>query len=45
MSDIKSNSFVGITAMPQPDGTQKAVEVHVFELTWWCGCGAYPTPS
>ncbi len=31
MSDIKSNSFVGITAMPQPDGTQKAVEVHVFE--------------
>ena len=31
ISDIKSNSFVGITAMPQPDGTQKAVEVHVFE--------------
>jgi hypothetical protein len=31
MSDIKSNTFVGITAMPQPDGTQKAVEVHVFE--------------
>ena len=30
MSDIKSNTFVGITAMPQPDGTQKAVEVHVF---------------
>jgi hypothetical protein len=27
MSDIKSNTFVGITAMPQPDGTQKAVEV------------------
>jgi hypothetical protein len=31
MSDIKDNTFVGITAMPQPDGTQKAVEVHVFE--------------
>jgi len=30
MSDIKDNTFVGITAMPQPDGTQ-AVEVHVFE--------------
>ena len=30
MSDIKSNTFVD-TAMPQPDGTQKAVEVHVFE--------------
>ena len=31
MSDIKSNTFVGITAMPQPDGTQEAIEVHVFE--------------
>ena len=31
MSDIKSNTFVGITAMAQPDGTIKAVEVHVFE--------------
>ena len=30
MSDIKSNTFVGITAMPQPDGTQKAVEVPCF---------------
>ncbi len=31
MSDIKSNTFVGITAMAQSDGTIKAVEVHVFE--------------
>ena len=30
LSDVKQNSFVGITAMPQPDGTQKAVEVHIF---------------
>jgi hypothetical protein len=30
MSDIKDNSFVGITAMAQPDGTIKAIEVHVF---------------
>jgi hypothetical protein len=30
MSDIQSNSFVGITATAQPDGTIKAVEVHVF---------------
>src|ERR1700727_2767893 len=22
--------LVGITAMPQPDGTQKAVEIHIF---------------
>ena len=30
LSDIKQNSFVGITAMPQPDGSQKAIEVHIF---------------
>jgi hypothetical protein len=30
MSDIQDNSFVGITAMARPDGTIKAVEVHVF---------------
>ena len=43
MSDIKSNTFVGITAMPQPDGTQKAVEVHVFEESQrGVGEGHYP---
>jgi hypothetical protein len=43
MSDIKSNTFVGITAMPQPDGTQKAVEVHVFEESLrGAGEGHYP---
>src|SRR5262249_20569888 len=30
MSDIQSNTFVGITALAQPDGTIKALEVHVF---------------
>ena len=30
LSDVKPGSFVGITAMPQPDGTQKAVEIHIF---------------
>jgi hypothetical protein len=30
LSDIKPGSFVGITAMPQPDGTQRAVEIHIF---------------
>jgi hypothetical protein len=30
MSDIQMNSFVGIAAMPQPDGTIKDVEVSVF---------------
>lgn len=30
LADIKPGSFVGITGMPQPDGSQRAVEVHVF---------------
>jgi uncharacterized protein Veg len=30
LSDIKSGAFVGITGMPQADGSQKAVEVHIF---------------
>jgi hypothetical protein len=30
MADIQSNTFVGITATAQPDGSIKAVEVHVF---------------
>src|SRR5271163_4306270 len=30
LSDVKQGVFVGITAMPQPDGTQKAVEIHIF---------------
>src|SRR5262245_46904170 len=30
LADIKPNSFVGSTAMPQSDGTWKAVEVHIF---------------
>ena len=30
LSDIKPNSFVAITAMPQPDGTQKATAIIIF---------------
>ena len=30
LSDIKANSFIGVTGMPQADGSQKAVEIHVF---------------
>ncbi len=30
MGDIKAGSFVGVTGMPQPDGSQKALEVHIF---------------
>jgi hypothetical protein len=30
LSDIKPGSYVGITGKPQPDGSQRAVEVHIF---------------
>lgn len=30
LSDIKVGTFVGVTGMPQADGTQKALEVHIF---------------
>jgi hypothetical protein len=30
LADVKQGVFVGITAMPQLDGTQKAVEIHIF---------------
>ena len=30
VSDIKQGSFVGIAAMPQADGSQRALEVHIF---------------
>jgi hypothetical protein len=30
LSEIKVGSYIGVTAMPEPDGTQKAVAVHLF---------------
>jgi hypothetical protein len=30
LEDIKQGSFIGCAAMPEPDGTQRALEVHVF---------------
>src|ERR1700704_294296 len=30
LSDIKIGSFIGTTTVPGPDGSQNAVEVHVF---------------
>ncbi len=30
LSDIKPNSYVAVTGMPQPDGSQKAVAVVIF---------------
>jgi hypothetical protein len=42
LADIKPGVFVGSTGMPQPDGSQKAVEVHVFpEVMRGTGEGHY----
>ena len=30
LDDVKVGSFVGTTTVPEPDGTQRAVEVHLF---------------
>src|ERR1700726_5120230 len=30
LSEINQGSYIGVTAMPEPDGTQKAVAVHIF---------------
>ncbi len=30
LSQIKEGSYIGVSAMPQPDGTQKAFAVHIF---------------
>lgn len=30
LSDVKVGSYIGVTTVPDSDGTQKAVEVHVF---------------
>ena len=30
LSEIKEGSYIGVTAMPEPDGIQKAIAVHIF---------------
>ncbi len=30
LADVKENSFVGVTSVKQPDGTERATEVHIF---------------
>ena len=43
LSDIKQNAFVGVTSMPQHDGTLSAIEVHIFpEAMRGTGEGHYP---
>src|SRR6476660_6311710 len=33
LSEIKQGSYIGVTAMPEPDGTQRAIAVHIFPET------------
>jgi hypothetical protein len=30
LSDIKQSSYIGVSGMPQPDGSQKALAIHIF---------------
>lgn len=30
MDDIKPNSYIGVTAMPEADGSQRAIAIHIF---------------
>lgn len=30
LADIGVDSFIGVTAMPQPDGSQRAIAIHIF---------------
>jgi outer membrane lipoprotein SlyB len=30
LADIKVGDFIGVTAMPEPDGSQKAIGLHIF---------------
>ena len=30
LGDIKQGGFIGVTAMPQPDGSQRAIGIHIF---------------
>jgi hypothetical protein len=30
LSEIKEGSYIGVSGMPEPDGTQKAIAIHIF---------------
>jgi hypothetical protein len=30
LADVKQGSYIGVSAMPQPDGSQKAMHIHIF---------------
>lgn len=30
IGDVKAGSYIGVTAMPEPDGSQRALAIHIF---------------
>jgi len=43
LSKVKESSFVGVTSVAQPDGSQRATEIHIFpEKLRGTGEGSYP---
>jgi hypothetical protein len=30
IADVKQGSYIGVSGMPQPDGSQKCLEIHIF---------------
>lgn len=30
LADVKQGSYIGVSGMPQPDGSQKCLEIHIF---------------
>ena len=46
LSEIKPDSYIGTASAPGPDGTMKALEVHVFDPSMrGTGDGTYPWDS
>ncbi|CAN5131055.1 hypothetical protein BH11PSE4_BH11PSE4_24270 [soil metagenome] len=43
MAEVKPGSYIGVTGQPQPDGTQKAIAIHIFpEAMRGAGEGSRP---
>lgn len=46
LADVRANTFVGVTSVPDPDGSQHATEIHIFpEALRGMGEGSYPLPQ
>lgn len=46
LADVQPNTFVGVTSVPDPDGSQHATEIHIFpEALRGTGEGSYPLPQ